>query len=52
MTVATAFALSWNPFENSKNRTRIRQPARMASVAGDPGAREASIPELPLNTFG
>jgi hypothetical protein len=52
MTVATAFAVSWKPFENSKNRTRMKQPTRMAIVTGDPAAREASIPEFLLGSFG
>src|ERR1700744_6416317 len=43
MTVATALAVSWNPFENSKNRTRMKQPTRMDMEANDPGTREASI---------
>jgi hypothetical protein len=43
MTVATALAVSWNPFENSKASTRMKQKVRTANAIGEDGAMEANM---------
>ena len=45
MTVATALAVSWKPFENSKASTRRKQNPSSASVGVEPEARWANMAE-------